>query len=75
MERFMGLQTLEGFNRKNTYNEAMQGLEDHFRLSYREVDEVFPLISKTAVEIVNFKQGKHLKELNSYSKIKIVLEL
>ena len=55
------------------YNEAMRGIEDHFRLSYREVDEVFPLISETAVEIVNFKQGKHLKELNRYSKIKTVL--
>ena len=72
----MELQTLEGFKKKKKmYNEAMRGIEDHFRLSYREVDEVFPLISETAVEIVNFKQGKHLNELTRYSKIKTILEL
>ena len=36
----------------------MQDLEYRFRLSYREFDEVVPLITlitKAAVEIVNFK--------------------
>ena len=38
MERFMRLQILEGFKRKITYK-AMQDLEDHFPLSYREVEK------------------------------------
>ena len=42
----------------------MQDLEDHFRLSYREFDEVVPLIAEAAVEIVNSKQRKHPKETN-----------
>ena len=39
MERFMGLQILKRLKRNRKYKEAMQYLEDHFRLSYREVDE------------------------------------
>ena len=34
------------------------------------VNEFFPLIAETAVKIINFKQGKHLKELTRYTKIK-----
>ena len=67
MEILMGLQILEE-SKKNIYiyiyNEAMQDLEDHFRLSYREFDEVIPLIAEAAVEIVNSKQRKHPKETN-----------
>ena len=64
MEILMGLQILEGSKNIYIYNEAMQDLEDHFRLSYREFDEVVPLIAEAAVEIVNSKQRKHLKETN-----------
>ena len=67
MEILMGLQILEGSKKYKyiyTYNEAMQDLEDHFRLSYREFDEVVPLIAEAAVEIVNSKQRKHPKETN-----------
>ena len=42
----------------------MQDLEDHFRLSYREFDEVVPLIAEAAVEIVNSKKRKHPEETN-----------
>ena len=44
----------------------MQDLEDHFRLSYREFDEVVPLIAEAAAEIVNSKQRKHPKEPSKY---------
>ena len=40
------------------------------RLEVDEVNDIFLLITETAVEIVDFKQGKHLKELNRYVKIK-----
>ena len=56
-----GLQTLKGFKRKRKY-EAMQDLEDHFRLSYREVGEVAPLIAEAGGEIVKLKQREHTKE-------------
>ena len=38
----MELQILERLKRKRKHNEAMQDLEDHFRLSYREIDEANP---------------------------------
>ena len=40
----------------------MQDLEDCFRLSYREFDEVVPLIAETAVQY----QKKHPKKANKY---------
>ena len=40
------------------------------RLEVDEVNDIFLLITETAVEIVDFKQRKHLKELNRYVKIK-----
>ena len=40
------------------------------RLEVDEVNDIFLLITETSVEIVDFKQGKHLKELNRYLKIK-----
>ena len=39
------------------------------RLEVDEVNDIFLLITETAVEVVDFKQGKHLKELNRYMKI------
>ena len=58
MEILIGLQIFEGFKRKRKYNDVMQDLEDLFRLSNREVDEVVPLLAEAAVEIANFKQWK-----------------
>ena len=56
--KIYGSSNIRRFKSKRKYNEAMQDLEYHFRLSYREFDEVVPLITlitKAAVEIVNFK--------------------
>lgn len=40
----------------------MRGLQDHFPLSYREVDEVVHLIADAAMYIAYFEQGKHPKD-------------
>ena len=40
------------------------------RLEVDEVNDIFLLITETSVDIVDFKQGNHLKELNRYVKIK-----
>ena len=39
-------------------------------LEVDRVNEFFLLIAETAVKIINFKQGKDLKELTRYAKIK-----
>lgn len=49
---------LKGFKRKGKYNEAVKDLENHFHLSYREVNAVLHLIAEAVVEIVNFKLRK-----------------
>ena len=49
---------LGGFRRKRKYNEAMQEVEYHFHLSYKEVDEVVPLIVETAVTEKASKRAK-----------------
>ena len=58
MERFMEFPILGGFRRKRKYNEAMQEVEYHFHLSYKEVDEVVPLIAETAVTEKASKRAK-----------------
>ena len=40
----------------------MRRLQDHFPLSYREVDEVVHLIADAAMYIAYFEQGKHPKD-------------
>lgn len=45
--------------------QAMRGLQDHFPLSYRQVDEVVHLIADAAMDISYFEQGKHSKDPNN----------
>ena len=43
----------------------MRGLQDHFPLSYRQVDEVVHLIADAAMDISYFEEGKHSKDPNN----------
>ena len=38
---FMGFQILEGFKRKNKYNEVMQYLQVHFHISFDSLTKLF----------------------------------
>ena len=53
MESFVGLQMLQRFDGKRRNTEAMENWEDHFRLNYKETDEVTSLVTQAAVEIVS----------------------
>ena len=56
MESFLGWKILQRLNRKRRITEAMEDLEDHYRLKYNETDKDAPLVAQAAVKIYLVKK-------------------
>ena len=56
MESFLGWKILQRLNRKRRITEAMEDLEDHYRLKYNETDEDASLVAQAAVKIYLVKK-------------------